>query len=90
MANENYEQNQGRVLERVLETCHWMRVRGKELRLWEMGRSRILVDHIGIFFYRNLGGSWVRTAGLAHNRICHLPDRFIKFDDFTIDLLTGD
>lgn len=87
--NESYERDQGLALEKVLETCHWMRVRGGEPRLWEQGRSRIIVDHIGIFLYHNLGGNWVRIAGLSHNRINHLRERIMVFDDFTLDLYTG-
>jgi hypothetical protein len=89
--NENYETVPGEALEKVLESCRWCRVRGGERRLWEMGRSRILVDEIGIFLYRDFGGQvWVRTAGLSHNRIRHLRKRFLQFDGFTIDLLTGE
>ena len=89
--NENYETVPGDLLEKVLEACHWRRVKGGEIRVWEMGRSRILVDEIGIFLYRNFGGQvWVRTAGLSHNRIRHLRKRFIQFDGFTIDVLTGE
>lgn len=89
MANENYERDQGVALEKVLETCGWRRVRNGEPRLWEMGRSRILVDHIGIFLYRNLGGNWARVAGLSHNRTNHLRECVMAFDDFTLDLYTG-
>jgi hypothetical protein len=87
--NENYEQNPGEYLEKTLESCFWRRVRDGEPRLWEKGRRRILVDHIGIFFYVYSPGNWVRRAGLAHNRIRHLPDCLIKFNDFTLDLLAN-
>ena len=86
--NESYEAEPGEYLEKILEGCAWCRV---ESRTWEMGRSRILVDEIGIFLYRDFGGRvWVRTAGLSHNRIRHLKKRFIQFNEFTIDLLTGE
>ena len=89
--NENYEENPGEVLEKWLAVCHWARVMGGEPRCWQLGRSRILVDEIGIFLYRDFGGQvWVRTAGLSHNRIRHLKKRLIQFDGFTIDLLTGE
>lgn len=87
--NESYELHPGDALEKAIEACHWRRVRGGEPRLWELCQSRILVDHIGIFIYRKIGGSWVRIAGLSHNHIRHLPDRLIKFNDFTMDLMTG-
>ena len=90
MANENYERDQGLALEKVLQACDWQLVRNGEPRLWEMGRSRILVDHIGIFLYRNLGGNWVRTAGLSHNYINHLRAHILVFNDFTLDLYTGE
>ena len=90
MANENYERDQGEMLEKVLENCGWRRIRGGEPRLWGKGRSRILVDHIGIFLYRYLGVNWVRIAGLSHNRINRLRECVMVFNNFTLDLYTGE
>ena len=86
--NEVYQKDPARDLEEVLRDCFWNKVAPG---LWEKSRSRLLVDHIGIFLYRLLAGWWVRTAGLSHNRIkvLHLRERVIRFDDFEIDLITG-
>lgn len=84
---ENYHKHPGQKLEDVLEACLWVKVgRG----LWEKGQSRLYVDNVGIFLYRFLGGAWVRTHGLAHNRI--FPHaRVIVFKDLsTLNLVSAE
>lgn len=84
---ENYQKNPEKKLVRVLAACEWEQVGDG---LWEKGESRLYVDNIGCFLYRILTGQWIRAAGCSHNRVRHLKERRIKFDDFNINLLTGD
>lgn len=87
---ENYQRHPGKKLECVLAACGWKQVGDG---LWEKGRSRLFIDIVGVFLYRwrplFRPPCWLRVAGLSHNLIRHLPDRLIKFDDFTLNLLTG-
>jgi hypothetical protein len=83
--NENYQSNPDKALEKVLRECEWERVGPG---LWQKGKTRFLVDDVGIFVYRLLSGLWVRTAGLSHDLITvgHLRERVLYFQDFEIDL----
>ena len=87
--NESYHKYPIEDVEEVLKACLWERSVGNQ---WEKGRSRILVDQTGIFLFRLQGHQWVRTYGMAHNRVeRHLPDLRILFDDgFSLNLLTGE
>ena len=91
MNNEVYVKDPVEALEDILEACLWERVAP---HLWEKGRSRIFVDEIGIFLFRGYRNykpaRWVRTHGLAHLYIRHLPQLFILFpDEYKLNLLTG-
>ena len=92
-SKEYHQKDPAKDLEEALVACQWSRAvsRTDTKGLWEKGRSRLYVDEIGVFLYRLLGDCWVRTAGLSHNRIkvLHLRERVIRFDDFEIDLITG-
>lgn len=85
---ENYQRHPGKKLERVLAACGWEPI-GHVCGLWEMGQSRIFVDHIGIFLYRRRPTFWLRVAGLSHNRITQLHERRIFIDGYILDLNTG-
>ena len=86
--NEIYKSNPAADLEDILESCLWSRV---SHGLWEKGRSRLLVDETGCFYFRWYPPHWVRLYGRPHNLLRHLPDRIIKFDDtYTLDLLSGE
>lgn len=88
MSNENYSRDPKDALEKVLEKCQWERI-GPDL--WEKSRSRLLIDHIGIFLFRAIGKVWVRTYGLSHTHINHLAERVIWFDKVvSINLETGE
>lgn len=84
MAKENYSKDPAKELEGVLRSCYWRRA-GKGL--WEKEACRLYIDEIGCFLYRLLNNRWVRTHGRSHNLITHLPERRIRFDDFTLNLL---
>ena len=86
-----------RVLERLewervadrfdLETSHWHRA---EPGLWEKWPSRLLVDNVGIFFYRLKDSRWVRTHGLAHDLISPRTHEIVFIDGSRLDLETGE
>jgi hypothetical protein len=86
--SENYGLNPALRLEEVLKACLWKQI---DAGLWQMDRSRLLVDHIGIFYYQLLGGLWVRVSGISYNyiKILHLRERNILFENFILDLLAG-
>ena len=83
-----------RVTDRLyLDTCRWLR---EESGLWENDRSRLFVDEIGVFLYRleeptdesRWVRTWVRTAGLSHDRI--FPNKHeLVFDGGRLDLGNG-
>jgi hypothetical protein len=83
--NENYQKSPDKGLEKVLQVCEWERMGPG---LWEKGRSRLMVDNVGLFLYRLLAGAWVRSAGLSHDliQVSHLRERVIYFQDFKINL----
>lgn len=86
--NEDHRRNPGLALEITLRACEWKSVGPG---LWEKGSSRLLVDHIGVFFYRRVAGCWARTCGLSHPFVIHLPEKVIKFGkNFDLDLITGE
>ena len=85
--NEDHRKNPSRDLIEILVDCQWRHV---GLGLWEKGRSRLLVDNIGVFLYRCQDGFWLRMHGLSHPRIVDLPKRVIWFDvTCPLDLTTG-
>lgn len=88
--NETYKADPAADLAEVLEACLWERVRPG---LWEKGRSRLLVDHVGLFHFRLYDNQWVRIAGLSHNNFLpkHRAENYIKFPgSHKLNLLTGD
>jgi hypothetical protein len=86
---ENYQRHPGKKLERVLATYDWEQVGPG---LWWKGNSRLYVDAVGVFLYRiqiGHGVRWVRTHGLAHNRIFN--PHIITFRDLsTLNLFDGE
>jgi hypothetical protein len=93
------QKNPGRKLEKFLEVHQWERVTDRfyletsrwqrfESGLWEKGRSRLLVDNIGVFLYRLKNGAWVRTQGLSHDLVSQ--EEIVFQDGSTLDLLTGE
>lgn len=85
---EDYHKYPGRKLERVLTTCSWKQVGDG---LWEKGQSRLYVDGVGVFLYRQMNGAWVKTHGLAHNRIFLLKSWKITFlDKSTLNRFDGE
>jgi hypothetical protein len=83
---ENYQRHPGKKLERVLAACEWEQIGDG---LWWKGKSRLYVDAVGCFLYRLHSSQWVRVAGLSHARIRNLSERKIVFNDFILDLLSG-
>jgi hypothetical protein len=85
---ENYQRHPGKNLERVLATCDWKEV---SPGLWWKGNSRLYVDAVGVFLYRQTNGAWAKTRGLSHNRIFLLKSWQITFlDKSTLNLLDGE
>jgi hypothetical protein len=83
--NEDYRKNPSRDLIEILIDCAWQYVGPG---LWEKGRSRLLVDSIGCFFYQYRDGRWHRLAGLSHQHMTQLDERIIHFGPaYYLDLL---
>jgi hypothetical protein len=84
---ENYQRHPGNKLEAFLAARRWLNVGDG---LWERGQSRLYVDAVGVFLFRQVNGAWTRTHGLAHNLIFPHKPEIIFRDLSTLDLLTGE
>jgi hypothetical protein len=84
---ENYQRDPGDRLARLLDVWEWGPVGPG---LWEKGQSRLLVDSVGVFLYRQIWGVWTRTHGLSHNLINPRTHKITFKDLSTLDLLTGE